>query len=36
MLMAAAVVGMMPILVVYVLAQNWIIKGMSISGGLKG
>jgi len=36
MLMAAAVVGMMPVLVVYVLAQNWIIKGMSISGGLKG
>jgi multiple sugar transport system permease protein len=36
MLMAAAVVGMMPVLVVYVLAQNWIIEGMSISGGLKG
>ena len=36
MLMAAAVVGMMPILIVYVLAQNWIIKGMSITGGLKG
>jgi multiple sugar transport system permease protein len=36
MLMAAAVVGMVPVLVVYVLAQNWIIKGMSISGGLKG
>jgi multiple sugar transport system permease protein len=36
MLMAAAVVGMMPVLAVYILAQNWIIKGMSISGGLKG
>ena len=36
MLMAAAVVGMMPVLAVYILAQNWIIKGMSITGGLKG
>jgi multiple sugar transport system permease protein len=36
MLMAAAVVGMMPVLAVYVVAQNWIIKGMSITGGLKG
>jgi multiple sugar transport system permease protein len=36
MLMAAAVVGMMPVLAVYVLAQNWIIRGMSITGGLKG
>jgi multiple sugar transport system permease protein len=36
MLMAAAVVGMVPVLAVYVLAQNWIIKGMSITGGLKG
>lgn len=36
MLMAAAVVGMMPVLIVYLLAQNWIIRGMSITGGLKG
>ena len=36
MLMAAAVVGMLPILIVYMLAQNWVIKGMSVTGGLKG
>jgi multiple sugar transport system permease protein len=36
LLMAAAVVGMVPVLIVYMLAQNWIIKGMSITGGLKG
>jgi multiple sugar transport system permease protein len=36
LLMAAAVVGMVPVLIVYVLAQNWVIKGMSITGGLKG
>jgi multiple sugar transport system permease protein len=36
MLMAAAVVGMVPILIVYMLAQNWVIKGMSVTGGLKG
>ena len=36
MLMAAAVVGMLPVLIVYIIAQNQIIKGMSVSGGLKG
>jgi multiple sugar transport system permease protein len=36
MLMSAAVVAMVPILIVYVLAQNWVIKGMSITGGIKG
>ena len=36
MLMAAAVVGMVPVLVVYTLAQNWVIRGMSVSTGLKG
>lgn len=36
LLMAAAVVGMLPILIVYTLAQNWVIRGMSVTGGLKG
>ncbi len=36
MLMAAAVVGMLPVLIIYVWAQNWIIRGMSVSSGLKG
>ena len=36
LLMAAAVVGMLPVLIVYILAQNWVIKGMSVTGGLKG
>jgi multiple sugar transport system permease protein len=36
MLMSAAVVAMVPILIVYMLAQNWVIKGMSITGGIKG
>ncbi len=36
LLMAAAVVGMLPVLIVYMLAQNWVIKGMSVTGGLKG
>jgi multiple sugar transport system permease protein len=36
MLMAAAVVGMLPILIIYTLAQNWVIRGMSVSTGLKG
>lgn len=36
LLMAAAVVGMLPILTVYMLAQNWVIRGMSVTGGLKG
>jgi multiple sugar transport system permease protein len=36
LLMAGAVVGMLPVLIVYMLAQNWVIKGMSVTGGLKG
>jgi len=36
LLMAAAVIAMMPVLVLYFLAQNWFIKGMSVSSGLKG
>jgi multiple sugar transport system permease protein len=30
--MAAAVVAMLPVLVVYMLAQKWFIKGITISG----
>ena len=36
LLMAAAVVAMLPVLIVYFFAQNTIIKGMSVSGGIKG
>jgi multiple sugar transport system permease protein len=36
LLMAASVVALIPVLVVYFFAQNWIIKGLSISSGLKG
>lgn len=36
LLMAAAVIAMMPVLALYFLAQNWFIKGMSVSSGLKG
>ncbi len=32
LLMAAAVVAMLPVLVVYILAQKWFIKGITISG----
>lgn len=32
LLMAAAVVAMLPVLIVYMLAQNWFIKGITISG----
>lgn len=32
LLMAAAVTAMLPILVVYTLAQKWFIKGMTLSG----
>lgn len=32
LLMAAAVVAMMPVLIVYILAQKWFIKGISITG----
>lgn len=34
--MAAAFIGMAPILIIYALLQNYIIKGISISSGLKG
>lgn len=36
LLMAAAVIAMLPVLVIYFLAQNWFIKGMSVSSGIKG
>jgi len=36
LLMAAAVIAMVPVLVVYFLAQNWFIKGLSVGSGLKG
>jgi multiple sugar transport system permease protein len=32
LLMAAAVVAMLPVLVIYILAQKWFIKGITISG----
>jgi multiple sugar transport system permease protein len=32
LLMAAAVVAMVPVLIVYILAQKWFIKGITISG----
>ena len=36
LLMAAAVIAMLPVLVLYFLAQNWFIKGMSVGSGIKG
>lgn len=36
LLMAAAVIAMLPVLIVYFFAQNWFIKGMSVNAGLKG
>ena len=36
LLMAAAVIAMIPVLIVYFFAQNWFIKGMSVNTGLKG
>lgn len=36
LLMAAAVIAMLPVLVVYFLAQNWFIKGLSVGSGIKG
>lgn len=35
LLMAASVVALIPVLIVYLFAQNWIIKGLSVSSGLK-
>lgn len=34
--MAAAVLGMLPLVVVYFIAQKYILKGISISSGIKG
>lgn len=36
LLMAASVVALIPVLIIYFFAQNWIIKGLSITSGLKG
>ena len=36
LLMAAAVIAMMPVLIIYFFAQNWFIKGMSVNAGVKG
>lgn len=36
LLMAAIVVAMVPVLIVYLVFQKWIITGMSVTGGLKG
>lgn len=36
LLMAAAVIAMVPVLIVYFIAQNWFIKGLSVGSGLKG
>lgn len=36
LLMAGSVVALIPVLIVYFFAQNWIIKGLSVSSGLKG
>jgi multiple sugar transport system permease protein len=36
LLMAASVVALVPVLVIYFFAQNWIIRGLSVSSGIKG
>jgi multiple sugar transport system permease protein len=36
LLMAAAVIAMLPVLIIYFFAQNWFIRGLSVSSGLKG
>jgi multiple sugar transport system permease protein len=36
LLMAASVVALVPVLIIYFFAQNYIIRGLSISSGIKG
>ena len=36
LLMSAAVIAMLPVLIIYFLAQNWFIRGMSVGSGIKG
>ncbi len=36
LLMAASVVALVPVLIIYLFAQNWIIRGLSVSSGIKG
>ncbi len=32
LLMAASVISVLPVLVVYILAQRWIVQGITLSG----
>ncbi len=34
--MAASVVALVPVLIIYIFAQNRIIQGLSLSSGIKG
>jgi len=36
LLMAATVVALVPVLIIYFFAQNWIIRGLSVGSGLTG
>jgi len=36
LLMAASVVALVPVLIIYFFAQNWIIRGLAVSSGIKG
>ncbi len=36
LLMAASVVALVPVLIIYIFAQNWIIRGLAVSSGIKG
>jgi multiple sugar transport system permease protein len=36
LLMAASVVALVPVIIIYLFAQNWIIQGLAVSSGLKG
>ena len=36
LLMAAAVIAMLPVLIVYFFAQKWFIRGLSVNAGIKG
>jgi ABC-type glycerol-3-phosphate transport system permease component len=30
--MAGAVIALLPVLLIYILAQNWFVKGITLSG----
>src|SRR5258708_16571226 len=36
LLIAASVVSLVPVLLIYIFAQNWIIRGLAVSSGIKG